>query len=282
MKTVNIFGQELSRVAFGGIVAAKETQSDADRYVKEAMEMGVNYFDVAPTYWDAEVKLGNAFKGRREEIFLACKTEDRSKEGSQALLESSLKNLKTDYFDLYQLHAVYSMDDVERIFGPNGAMETYARAKERGDIKHIGFSAHSTEAALALMERYDFDSILFPFNFVGLIKNGYGKFVLQKAKEKNMAILGLKSMALSDQIEADVEKHPKAWYHPIEDFDLASKAVRYTFSQGVDVIVPPGNFEAFKWAVEIANGSLALSEEEMTSLQQVAGETIPLFPLKRR
>ena len=282
MKKTQIFGEELSKVVFGGIIVAGEEQKVADRYVHEALEMGVNYFDVAPTYGDAEVKLGKAFKGRREEVFLSCKTEDRTREGAQRLLDASLKHLETDYFDLYQLHAVYNLEDVEKIFGPGGAFETVLKAKEAGIIKRIGFSAHSTEAALALMEIYDFDSILFPFNFVSMIKNGYGMHVLKKAKEKKMAVLGLKSMALTEHMPSDDVDHPKAWYHPIEDFDLASKAVRYTWSQGVNVIIPPGDFENFKRAVQIAEGSSDFTEADFAALKEVAMGTTPLFPIKKR
>ena len=280
MKQIQLFGETLSKVAFGGVIVADEDQKDADRYVDEALDMGVNYFDVAPTYGDAEIKMGNAFKGRRDQVFLACKTEDRTKAGARKLLEQSLKNLKTDHFDLYQLHAVFTKHDVYRIFGPDGAFETYEWAKKEGYIKRIGFSAHSTEAALALMELYDFDSILFPFNFASMLKNGYGLHVLDKAKEKKMAVLGIKSMALTSRLPGDDEKHPKAWYHPIEDYELASKAMRYSIAQGVDVIVPPGDFEHFKWAVKIAEGDLTLKPEELEELKKIAKETSPLFPLK--
>lgn len=274
---------ELSRVAFGGVIVANESQADANNYVAEAIHAGVNYFDVAPTYSDAEERLGPALKGKRKDIFLACKTEDRTRKGSQALFEKSLKNLQTDYFDLYQLHAVYNLADVEQTFGPNGSFETYIKAKEQGHIKHIGFSAHSTEAALALMEYYDFDSIMFPFNFVSLLKNDYGSFVLKKALEKKMAIIGIKSMALSVKQPSDDIHHPKAWYHPIEDFDLASKAVKYTFSRGIDVIVPPGNISHFRWALDIMKQvDMPLSEDEVQALKAIAYNTVPLFPLKAK
>lgn len=282
MNRIDVFGEQLSKVAFGGIIVADEPQKEADAYVHEALDMGVNYFDVAPTYGDAEVKLGKAFKGRREEVFLSCKTEDRTKEGAQRLLESSLKHLGTDYFDLYQLHAVYNLEDVERIFSPDGAFEAILKAKEAGSIKRIGFSAHSTEAALALMELYAFDSILFPFNFVSMIKNGYGMHVLKKAKEKDMAILGIKAMALTEHMPSDDVDYPKAWYHPIEDEALASKALRYTWSQGVKVILPPGDFKNFKRAVKIASGTSDFTEADFKALKEVAEATVPLFPIKKR
>lgn len=273
----------LSRVAFGGAIVSNERQTDANDYVAEAIDAGVNYFDVAPTYADAEERLGPALKSNRKDVFLACKTEDRTRKGSQALLEKSLKNLQTDYFDLYQLHAVYNLEDVERTFGPNGSFETYYKAKEQGYIKHIGFSAHSTEAALALMEYYDFDSIMFPFNFVSLLKNDYGSFVLKKALEKKMGIIGIKSMALSVKQESDAIDHPKAWYHPIESFDLASKAVKYTLSRGINIIVPPGDIEHFRWALEIMkNIDQPLTDDEIRALNTIANDTVPLFPLKAK
>lgn len=279
---VEKFERELSRVAFGGVIVMGETQSDANDFVKEAIESGVNYFDVAPTYGNAEERLGPALEPYRQDVFLACKTMERTAEGAQKELDQSLKHMRTDYFDLYQLHAVYNLEDVEKIFSPGGAIETYEKAKKQGKIKNIGFSAHSTEAALALIDRYDFDSILFPFNFVSLIKNGYGSYVLERALEKNMAILGIKSMALTERQSGDDEKHPKAWYHPIEDKALGNKAVKYTLSRQVDVIIPPGNINHFRWAVEYMNQPIVLTQEEVQILESVAEKMTPLFPLKAR
>lgn len=281
-KFIKRFGREVSRVAFGGVIVMDETQEDANQYVKEAIDAGVTYFDVAPTYGNAEQRLGPALKPYRDNVFLACKTMERSASGAQKELDQSLKNMETDYFDLYQLHAVYNLEDVEQIFSEGGAMETYEKARKEGRIKNIGFSAHSTEAALALMDRYDFDSILFPFNFVSLIKNGYGSYVIEKALEKNMAILGIKSMALTERQAGDDEKHPKAWYHPIEDKDLGYKAVKYAFSRQVDVIVPPGNIHHFRWALDYMNKELTLNKEEIEELIGIAEKKTPLFPLKSR
>lgn len=284
MKTKHIkkFDRTLSRLAFGGVILSDETQKHANNYVSEAIEAGVNYFDVAPTYSDAEQRLGPALRGKRHDVFLACKTQDRSKEGSQKLLDQSLRNLETDYFDLYQLHAVYNLEDVDQIFSKNGAFETFIKAKEKGLIKHIGFSAHSTEAALALMDRYDFDSIMFPFNFISLIKNGYGDYVLKKAQEKGMAILGIKSMALTEHLTSDDINNPKAWYHPIEDKNLAKLAVNYSLDRGVDIILPPGDINRFRWGIDIMKSDLGCNDDGIKKLESVANTYKPLFPLKAR
>jgi len=116
-------GMEISRLIFGGIVVSKSEPKDAARWVGEAAACGVNYFDVAPSYGDAEEKLGPALEPYRKGVYLACKTAQRSREGARGELESSLRRLRTDYFDVYQLHALTTIEDVEQCFGPDGAME---------------------------------------------------------------------------------------------------------------------------------------------------------------
>jgi predicted aldo/keto reductase-like oxidoreductase len=151
------------------------TPAEASESVKLAIDSGINYFDVAPSYGDAEVKLGPALEQYRKDVFLACKTTQRSKNEATAELEKSLKNLRTDHFDLYQFHAVTTIEDVEKIFSQGGAMEAYQEAKKAGKIRFIGFSAHSVEAAMAMMDRYDFDTILYPVNYVTWFLKGQNR-----------------------------------------------------------------------------------------------------------
>jgi len=286
MKGVNLMekrilgqtGEYLSMVGFGGIIVAEVDQRDANNYVAEAIDAGVNYFDVAPTYSDAEDHLGPALEGKRNGIFLACKTENRSKKGSEELLHKSLKKLKTDHFDLYQLHAVTTLEDVEQIFSSDGAMETFLKAKQEGLIKHIGFSAHSEEAALALMGRYDFDSILFPINWVNIFNANFAPKVLQVAKSKGMGILALKAMAKTNWADGVIKKYPKAWYEPIEDKELAKLAYRYTLSQGVTAAIPPGYIEFFRLAVEASRDFKSITPEEEDKLRTLASGIKPIFP----
>lgn len=117
-RTYGNTGEKLSIIGFGGIVVAQVTQEEANTYVAEAIDKGINYFDVAPTYMDAEDRFGPALQGKRNNIFLACKTENRTREGAESFLHQSLGKLKTDYFDLYQLHAMTTLEDVEQVFPP--------------------------------------------------------------------------------------------------------------------------------------------------------------------
>ncbi len=157
--------ERLSIIGFGGMVVKNVTPKEAGNFVAEAVNGGVNYFDVAPYYGNAQRRLGPALKPYRQKCFLACKTLERDAAGSAKELKESLKLLQTDHFDLYQLHALTDVDEVEQAFGPGGAMETLLKARQDGTVRYLGFSAHSEEAAHAAMDRFPFDSILFPLSF---------------------------------------------------------------------------------------------------------------------
>ena len=137
-------GIDLSIIALGGIVVCGLSQEEASRRVAEAYDRGVNYFDCAPSYFDgeAEMKLGEALRPYRSKVFLAEKTMCRDAKGAREELERSLRRFHTDHVDLYQFHAVSSMEDVDGILAPGGAAETFFAAKKDGKVRHLGFSAH--------------------------------------------------------------------------------------------------------------------------------------------
>ncbi|MGB8847933.1 MAG: aldo/keto reductase, partial [Terracidiphilus sp.] len=158
-------GEHLSIIGFGGIVVMNEEANAAVNIVAEAVDRGINYFDVAPSYGNAQERLGVALKPYRDKSFLACKTDGRLKDDSRTDLENSLRLLQTDHLDLYQFHALTKMTDLDKVLGPGGAIETFEAAKREGKIRYIGFSVHSVETALAALDRYDFDTVLFPLNW---------------------------------------------------------------------------------------------------------------------
>ena len=269
-------GELLSIIGFAGIIVKDEKQDDADRFAAEAIDRGVNYFDVAPSYGDAEIKLGHAIRGKRDKLFLACKTAERTSEGSEKELRESFHRLKTDYFDLYQIHAVASLDDVDVITGPGGCLETFVKAKEQGYIRHIGFSAHSEEAAEALMDMFDFDSVLFPYNWVNIHTSGFGKRIYTKAIAKNITRLALKAMALTVWGEEERE-YPKCWYKPVADPELADLALRFTLSADFVSAVTPSHMELFRLAADIADDFRPLDKEEMRKIKEESIRYKPIF-----
>jgi predicted aldo/keto reductase-like oxidoreductase len=270
----------LSVVGFGGILVMNENQENANRIVAEAIERGVNYFDVAPSYGNAEERLGPALKPYRNSVFLACKTLKRTKREAWEELQQSLKRLYTDHFDLYQLHGVTTLDEVNQIFNEGGAIEAFIEAREQGLVKYLGFSAHSEEAALALLERFNFDSILFPINWICWLQGNFGKRIVEKALEKGAAILAIKTLAKRRLREGEPKVWSKCWYAPVESFEEALIATRFTLSKPVTAAVSPGHIELFRWLCDAAEMFKPLSREEEEKIAEKSRGIEPIFPLK--
>ena len=277
-------GEQLSVLGFGGVLVTNTPTRLATEYVAEAFHRGITYFDVAPFYGNAQERLGPALAPYRERCFLACKTLERTAEGLNRELEESLRVLRTDRLDLYQLHALRDVAaDVEAAFAPGGAMEAAVRAREQGKVRYIGFSAHSEEAAHAAMDRFSFDSVLFPFNYFTWTRGNFGPSVLRRAREKGMAVLALKSLAHRRWTDAEQRRSfrpwPKCWYRPLEEKPLIELALRFTLGLGVDAAVPPGHWELFRTCLEIAEagGLSPVRAAELEPLRELAGEGSPLF-----
>lgn len=277
---------KLSVIGFGGIVVMGNEQEQANKLVSEAFNRGVNYYDVAPTYGDgeAEIKLGPALEPYRKKSFLACKTTQREVGPAREEFQRSLKRLKTNYFDLYQLHAIIDVEkDVDAAFGKGGTMELLIEEKKAGRIRFLGFSAHSHEAALAAMDRYDFDSILFPVDFSNYYKGGFGSEVIKTAKEKEVAILALKMFARQQWPKDDParERYSKCWYQPITDHQEAKLAMAFTLSQPVTASIPPGDEALFRLAMDLAVEYEPITQAQTDKIKALAMSLNPLFEHKK-
>jgi predicted aldo/keto reductase-like oxidoreductase len=271
-------GEMLSILGFGGILVKDATPEDASSVVKLAIDKGINYFDVSPSYGDAEIKLGSALEPYRGNIFLSNKTDGRDRERSCRELEQSLKNLRTDHFDLYQLHSVSRLDEVKTILGKGGAIETFLEARKEGKIRYIGFSAHTVEAATALMNGFDFDTIMFPFNLTTWYAGNFGPQVLALAQEKKMGIIALKSMAKGPwQKDADRSKYNKCWYEPLTNEEDIRMGLRFTLSHPVTAAIPPGEAKLFKIALNLRDQIKPLKNEEVKLIKAKALNGNPLF-----
>lgn len=272
-------GEVLSIVGFGGILVMNESAENSAAFVAEAVnQWGINYFDVAPSYGNAEEMLGPALEPYRKDVFLACKTGKRDAAGAEEELHASLKRMRTDHFDVYQLHAVTTLAEVDQIFGTGGAMATFLKAREQGKVRFLGFSAHSEEAALALMDRFDFDTILFPFNWSSWLKEGFGPAVMARAVEKEMGIFALKTMAKRAWAEGEERDWSKTWYKPVETYEEARLAARFTLSQPVTAGVSPGHIELFRWLCQAAEEFRPITDAELATLRMWAADLKTIFP----
>lgn len=271
-------GEKLSIIGFGGIVVRDATPEQADQRVRHAIDNGVNYFDVAPSYGNAEEKLGPALEPHRQGVFLACKTTERTAQGAETELHNSLGKMRTDHFDLYQCHAVTTMKDVQAILGPKGALETFQKAKKEGKIRFLGFSAHSVEAALAMMDGFRFDTILFPIHFATWNAGNFGPQVLARAQKDKMGILALKAMAKQPwQSQDDRKKYPKCWYEPLSERKEAEMGLRFTLSHPITAAIPPGDENLFRLALELALQFQPLSDKESEDIKRKSLSTEPIF-----
>lgn len=269
-------GEELSIIGFGGILVMNMEQNKANDLVAYAYDKGINYFDVSPSYGDAEIKLGNALVGKRDKVFLACKTDGRTEESALKEMTESFKRLKTDYFDLYQLHEMKTEDDYNKAISSGGVLELLDKAKKDGKIRYTGFSAHSVQIALKLMDAFDFDAILFPVNFVNYFNGNFGPQVIEKAVSKNIGRLAIKAMAFTTKPPYDTS-HPKTWYMPIEDKEIAKMALRFTLSQPITAAIPPGDESYFPLALEVAENYKEITEDEINHLKEISKGVTPIF-----
>lgn len=276
-------GVELSVIGFGGIVVCGMPQEEGSRRVAAAFDRGVNYFDCAPSYFDgeAEIKLGEALKPYRNKVFLAEKTTRRDAAGAREELERTLRRFHTDHVDLYQFHAVSSMEDVDKILAPKGAAETFLAAKKEGKTRFLGFSAHHAPAALRLLDALQLDSVLFPVNVNAWENGSFGPQILAKAKEKGAARLALKALALGQwpkETKREQRPYPKCWYEPVSDRETARMALRFTLNQEVTAAVPPGDERIFDLAMDLASQPLPrLSGAELAELGRKVAPWEPVF-----
>jgi aryl-alcohol dehydrogenase-like predicted oxidoreductase len=243
-------GLSISALAFGGIVVRDTAAGGAADQVAEAVDKGINYFDVAPSYGNSQEILGPALEPHRSKVYLACKTGKRTKKEALEELHNSFKLLRTDYFDVYQLHGVHAAE-VDTVLGKGGAAEALVEAKEKGWVRNIGFTTHEDDTALRLLEPRIFDTMLFPINWACWIKNGLGQRALEEAARQNLGRVAIKALAHRAKDPRD-DGYPKCWYRPIiDDEALAELALRFTMSQDVHTAVSPGDIRMLRLALAI-------------------------------
>lgn len=273
-------GVKLSVVGFPGLALMHYPQEKCNEAVHDAFRRGVNYYDVAPAYGNGqcETKLGIALQGLdRDKYFLACKTKKRDAEGAQKEMEQSMKLLKTDRLDLYQLHHLVRPSEVEQALGPGGAMETILKAKEQGKIRYIGFSAHTTKAAVAVMKGFRFDTVMFPINFVEYYTRGFGKEVLELAQQQGNAVLSIKPLSWGTWPKGE-KKTREWWYRSVEEIKDIELAMRFALSQPrVAAGIPPSFLDLLDRTIEAAKAYKPLDDAAVAQLKSMAENRDSIF-----
>jgi len=170
-----------------------DRHEEAYSLINEAIDLGINYCESARAYSGSESYYGNSLKERRKDVFLTSKSHARDKKGALLHLHLTLKNMKTDYLDLWQVHDVRTQGDIKEIFGPGGAIEAFVEAKQKGLVRFVGVTGHHDPAVLcSCIEMHDFDTVLLPVNPAELEHSSFPGSVIPLARSKNMGIIGMK------------------------------------------------------------------------------------------
>jgi len=274
--------EHMSTVAIFGAAAFWEIrQEQADRVMELVIDSGVNHVDVAPSYGQAEERLGPWMRRERERFFLGCKTMERTYEGAWSELRQSLKRLQCDSFDLYQLHAVTSFDELETITAPGGALEALVEAKRAGLIRHIGITGHGVDAPAIFLEalkRFDFDSVTFPLNFVQAGNAKYYQDATELIKQCNSldaGVMVIKSVARGPWGEK--EKTATTWYEPFSGMELIQKGINFVLSHAVTGICTAGDIRVLPLVLKACEKAAPLSFEEREQLIESGRSYQPLF-----
>ncbi len=191
--TLGKTGLHVSVVGLGGIPIQRTDVTGTRKVIDACVEVGINYIDTARGYTVSEEYLGEALEGRREKFILATKSMARTYDGMKADIEKSLRNLRTDYIDLYQIHNIKSDEEFATCFGENGAYRALAEAKAEGKLGHIGATAHGVEALERLITEFEdkIETVMFPYNIV----ENQSEALMAKCKEKNIAFIAMKPLA---------------------------------------------------------------------------------------
>ena len=267
-----------SVLTFGGAALWTATEAEADAAIELAVEKGVNQFDVAPSYGLAETRLGPWIKKNRSTIFLACKTRARSKTRAWESIKGSLKTLQTDYFDLYQFHGVDDLETLSVILGPGGAMEAVLEARDQGLIRNIGITGHRPYVQVEALNRFDFDTVLFPLNRVIAARpDDFNDFeiLLQNAREKNVGLIAMKAIA---KRRWTVAMHAyQTWYEPFNRQEEIDACFWYTLSRGVTTAALPSDTTLWPMIFDALDRLKGLSEEEQATAVREVRRYEPIF-----
>ncbi|WP_101294531.1 aldo/keto reductase [Halegenticoccus soli] len=280
-------GHESSILTFGAIALDFLDQEDADRMVEDVLAAGVNHFDVAPTYGDAELKLAPKLNERRDEIFLGCKTQERTYYGAWGELHRSLDRLGVDHIDLYQFHALTRYDELDAVTGEyrpemaqdhdEGALAAFKEAKDEGIIGHIGLTSHGDPSVVrtAIKRIPELETVMFPFNYTLDAKEGpeYDyRSVLDFARERGLGTLCIKAFAERPWPESvpEGERPYGTWYQPYDTPEEIEACLRYALSQGMTSVPSAGDPQLVPAILEAARTYEEMDADEQERLRESA------------
>lgn len=271
-----------SLVIFGGAAFWEIDQPTATQALELALAAGVNHIDVAPQYGFGEERIGEWLPPHRDKFFLGCKTLERTREGAWKQLHDSLQKLHTESLDLHQLHAVTTFEALDEAMAKGGAIEALSEAREQGLTRYLGITGHGLEAPAiqyAALERFDFDTVMFPINPVLYANPQYrrdSERLLQVCQEREVGVMVIKSVAKEPW--GSKPKIYQTWYTPYDEQEKITQGIRFALSQpGVTAVPMAGEVKILPMVLNAVENFQPMSADEQELLIEQAKSLEPLF-----
>ncbi len=254
--------------------------------VNQALDLieaaGVNHIDVAPQYGNAEDVLGPWLETRREQFFLGCKTLERQRDAATFELNRSLKKLRTDALDLYQMHALTELDELDKAMGPGGVLEAMIEAREQGKTRWLGITTHGMFAPQIVrraLERFDLDTVMFPLNPRLYADPEYrrdAEAALDLCQQRDVGVMIIKAFAKGPW--GDQPKIYQSWYEPYDQYAEIEPSLRFALSQpGVSAVVSAGDVRLLPEILRAAENARPMSEAEQAALIEARAHDRAIF-----
>lgn len=241
-------GHQSTRIIFGSYALSEITESEANQILEMLLEYGVNHIDTAPMYGNAEKRIGSWMEQHRDEFFLATKTRKRTYEGAWKDLRQSLSKLKVDYIDLWQMHGLTNPVGWEKVMGDGGALEAFIEARDQGLVRFLGITGHGNKVPAMhkqSLERFDFDTVLLPYNYLLMQKLRYAadfNELVELCRKSNVAVQTIKSVARRPWGRRP-QTHNTYYYEPLEAQDAIDKSVQWVLGFSDSFLITAGDMQ---------------------------------------
>jgi aryl-alcohol dehydrogenase-like predicted oxidoreductase len=239
-------GHTSSQIIFGAYALSNATQAQADEILELLLEHGINHIDTAPMYGNAEKRIGPWMRNHRDRFFLATKSRSRSCEGAWNNLRRSLKQLRADYVDLWQMHGLTNPMGWEKAMGPGGALDAFIEARDEGLVRFLGITAHGSKASVMhkqSLERFDFDTVMVPYSYWQMQNPRYAtRFdeLVGVCRERNIAVQTIKSVARRPWADRP-KRYNTYFYEPLETRDAIEKAMHWAMGLPGSFVITAGD-----------------------------------------
>ncbi len=268
-------GHQSTRVIFGSWALSKATQVEADKVLKLLLEHGINHIDTAPMYGNAEKVIGPWMSKHREDFFIATKSRKRSRQGALDDLKRSLERLRVDNIDLWQMHGLTNPTGWEKAMGPDGTLEAFLEAREKGLVRFLGVTGHGTQVPAMhkqSLDRFGFDSVLLPYNYLLMQNSKYASDfdeLVKLCKNQNVGIQTMKAIAHLPS-RGPSQRFNTYFYEPLETQEPIDKTVHWSLGFQNSFLISVGDMHLLPKFLDAASRfEKRPSDEEMNDLVDV-------------